>query len=126
MARASGIALLSLIMAFAAGGLQADVLNLADGSRIVGTIERLDGAEATLSGTFAGELKVPRGTIVSIETDQPVTVQLGDGAYLTGTLSPAEGGGVVFCVRLTCGCTRPIARIEPKHSLSARRTESMR
>ena len=76
MARASGIALLSLIMAFAAGGLQADVLNLADGSRIVGTIERLDGAEATLSGTFAGELKVPRGTIVSIETDQPVTVQL--------------------------------------------------
>lgn len=119
MARASGIALLSLIMAFAAGGLQADVLNLADGSRIVGTIERLDGAEATLSGTFAGELKVPRGTIVSIETDQPVTVQLGDGAYLTGTLSPAEGGGVVVAVdetgtrRLALGQVGGVYREDP-------------
>lgn len=92
MTRLTGMGFLFAIMTLGAGPLQADVLNLADGSRIVGTIERIDDTAATLSGTFAGELSVPRETIVSIETEGPVTVQLDDGAYLTGRLDvPAEG-----------------------------------
>lgn len=87
------------IMALGAAGLQADVLNLRDGSRLVGVLERIDDAEATLSGTFAGELSVPREHIVSIETDAPVTVQLTDEAYLSGRLEAADSGTVLQVTR---------------------------
>jgi putative salt-induced outer membrane protein YdiY len=85
-------------MTFAAGTLQADVLHLADGSRIVGTLEQLDATQAKLSGTFAGALTVPRNTIVRIETEAPVTVKLSDGAYLTGRLESLEADSVVVHV----------------------------
>lgn len=88
--------LLAAIMTFAAGMLQADVLNLTDGSRIVGTLEELDATEARLSGTFAGDLEVPRETIVSMETEAPVTAQLADGSYLTGRLQPQPEAGLLI------------------------------
>ncbi len=93
-------------MTLATGGLQADVLNLADGSRIVGTIESMDAVQATLSDTFAGALVVPRSAIASIETDAPVTVQLDDGAYLTGGLEAAEDGSMK--VNLEAAGPRPV------------------
>lgn len=84
------------IMTFAAGGLQADVVHLADGSRIVGTLEQLDQAQATLSGTFAGRLNVPRSAIVHIETETPVFVEVDEGQYINGRIeSPAEEQVVV-------------------------------
>jgi putative salt-induced outer membrane protein len=83
-------------MTISAGGLQADVLNLADGSRIVGTVEEIDESKALLSGTFAGELTVPRDAIVSIETADTVTVQLDDHSYLTGRLEIPTPGNIVI------------------------------
>ncbi|NBC22316.1 MAG: DUF481 domain-containing protein [Gammaproteobacteria bacterium] len=111
MLRASALALLGGIMTITAGTLQADVLHLADGSRIVGTIERIDGAQATLSGTFAGDLAVPRDAIVSIETTNPVTVQLDTGAYLTGTLNAPEDGGIVVDVAETGSRQVPMSAV---------------
>lgn len=98
MSRGIRLGLLMAIMTLAAGGLQADVLNLSDGTRLVGTIEEIDDAEARVSGTFAGELKVPRKTIVSIETDQPITVKLRDGTYLSGQIRPAGVDGQIIQV----------------------------
>jgi putative salt-induced outer membrane protein YdiY len=106
-------------MTFAGGTLQADVLNLADGSRIVGTLEQLDATEAKLSGTFAGALTVPRNTIVRIETEAPVTVKLSDGAYLTGRLESPEADSVVIHVdelgprRLELGELQGVYREDP-------------
>jgi putative salt-induced outer membrane protein YdiY len=92
---------LAAIMTLVAGTLQADVLNLDDGSRIFGTLERLDAAQAKLSGTFNGNLTVPRRTIVRIETEEPVTVQLSDGAYLTGRVTTTEAEVIVVHVDKT-------------------------
>jgi putative salt-induced outer membrane protein YdiY len=89
------------IMTIWAGGLQADIVHLDDGTRLVGTIEQIAGAEAILSNTFAGELRVPRDRIVSIETEAPVTVQLTDGAYLTGTLGADDTGTLMLQVDRT-------------------------
>jgi len=111
MLRTGATALLACIMANAAGTLQADVLNLADGSRIVGTIERIDDAQAILTETFAGKLTVPRETIVSIETAAPVTLQLGDGEYLTGSLSAPADGGILVDVQDTGGRELPLTAI---------------
>lgn len=99
--------LVACIMTLAAGGLQADVLHLSDGSRIVGTVERLDAIQATLSNTFAGDLTVPRAAIASIETTTPVTVQLEDGAYITGTLVAAEGSDMI--VNIAAAGPRPVS-----------------
>ncbi|MEQ8861239.1 MAG: DUF481 domain-containing protein [Pseudomonadales bacterium] len=111
MTRLLRIGLLACIMTFAGTGLQADVLELADGSRIVGTIEQIDATQATLSNTFAGALSVPRSTIVGIQTSAPVTVQLDDGAYLTGTVSTPEAGTPVVNVEAAGQRPIPLGRI---------------
>lgn len=99
MTRATGLCLLTLIMTLAAGRLQADVLHLADGSRIVGTIKQIDETEAVLTDTFAGELKVPRDAITSLETAEPVTIQFEDNSYLTGRLDTPSSGRTVINVK---------------------------
>lgn len=119
MTRSVGTGLIAGIMTIYAAGLQADVLNLADGSRIVGTIEEIGAEQAKLSNTFAGDLTVPRSVIVSVETEAPVTVQLEDGAYLTGRLDPRSAGGVVIQLadagtrQLTLGQVQGIYREDP-------------
>jgi putative salt-induced outer membrane protein YdiY len=119
MTRFVATGLIAGIMTIYAAGLQADVLNLSDGSRIVGTIEEINADQAKLSNTFAGDLSVPRSAIVSVETEAPVTVQLEDGAYLTGRLDPRSEGGVVIQVAdvgarpLTLGQVQGIYREDP-------------
>lgn len=89
----TGIAM--IIMTAAAGGLQADVLSLDDGTRLVGTIEQITDTEVRLSNTFAGALTVPRSKVVGISTDATVNVQLNDDAYVTGRLAPSEHDGTL-------------------------------
>jgi len=98
-------------MTATATGLQADVLILGDGSRIVGNIEQITATEALMSNTFAGDLSVPRDTIASIETTAPVTVQLSDGAYLTGPLQTADAGAVAIQVDEVGSRAIPLAGI---------------
>jgi hypothetical protein len=68
------------IMTGAAGALQADMLSLDDGTRLVGTIEQITATDVKLSNTFAGELSVPRSKVVGVSTEAAVTVQLNDDA----------------------------------------------
>lgn len=81
----------AVIMTVTAGTLQADVINLTDGSRLIGTLSLIDAAQATISNTLAGDLTVPRSAIVSIQTDEAVTVRLDDGNYITGRLRTPDG-----------------------------------
>lgn len=108
------------IMTLSGGALQADVVTLNDGSRIVGTVEQITGSEARMSGTFAGNLSVPRERIVRIETDAPVTVQVEDGAYLTGRLLGETDGALQIDVAetgrrdLALGAVRGVYREDPQ------------
>jgi putative salt-induced outer membrane protein YdiY len=92
MTATTRILMLAGIMTLCCGPLQADVVSLDDGTRLVGTVERLTATEAVMTGTFAGHLSIPRDRIVRIETDAPVTVQSDDGAYLTGRLTGDRDG----------------------------------
>lgn len=95
MARSIFSALVVGIMTFGAGSLQADVVHLDDGSRIVGTVEDVDATHAHLSGTFNGALQIPRSAISRIETDDSVTVRFDD-TYLTGRIQPAGEDAMVL------------------------------
>jgi putative salt-induced outer membrane protein YdiY len=89
----TGIAM--IIMTALASGLQADVLSLDDGTRLVGTIEQITATDVEMSNTFAGALTVPRGKVVGVSTDAAVTLQFNDDAYVTGRLAPSAQNGTL-------------------------------
>ncbi len=65
---------------------QADTLELADGSRLAGTVLRMDSAVVVIRTQFAGELTISRDSVVGLSTEQPMVAQLPDGSRLVGRL----------------------------------------
>ncbi len=86
---------LCAVVAFAATAARADIIELTDGSRIVGTIELVHEGKATIATAFAGTLKIDVATIKSVSTDAKVNVGVTSGDVLVGPVKPADGGGVV-------------------------------
>lgn len=64
----------------------ADTLTLSDGSRLQGTLVRMDATQVWFETAFAGELKIERAQVSGIETDSKVISELGDGSRLVGRL----------------------------------------
>lgn len=64
----------------------ADQLILHDGSRIVGTIERVGGGKVVIVTDFAGKLEFDSAKVKSITTDAAVNVSLQSGDRLVGSL----------------------------------------
>lgn len=83
-ARGGGRAAALLLTALAATAAAADVVELSDGSRLVGTVERLDDGSILLKTDFAGELRISAEKIVRIEIDEPVHVEVDTGDRLVG------------------------------------------
>jgi len=73
-----------LLAAVAAGGGRADVVELSDGSRLAGVVERLADGSILLKTDFAGELRIAAEKIVRIEIDEPVHVEVDTGDRLVG------------------------------------------
>lgn len=74
------------LWAFHAGPGLADVVTLSDGSRLIGTVERLADGKIVLVTKFAGTLEIDATQITSIETEQKVNVGMTTGDRLVGTL----------------------------------------
>jgi len=68
----------------------ADEVKLMNGDRLSGTVVRLDDKELTLKTEYAGDLKIKREAVASIETTEAVNVSLKDGQSLVGRLKLAE------------------------------------
>lgn len=81
----------------ASAGATADVITLADGSKILGTVERLADGKLTLATKFAGTLEIDAAQIVSIAVDRPVNVGMESGDRLVGPIEwkPALDRAVV-------------------------------
>ena len=62
---------LSLLMGTVA---LADTVLFSDGSRIVGTIERLGNEKVVITTDIAGKLEIDASKIVAMSTDRPLTV----------------------------------------------------
>ncbi len=62
----------------------ADVVTLSDGSRLLGTVERMGNGKLILATKFAGTIEIDATMIASIQTDQPVNVGMDSGDRLVG------------------------------------------
>ena len=64
----------------------ADVVTLSDGSRLLGTVERMADGKLILATRFAGTIEIDASMVASIETDQSVNVGMSSGDRLVGPI----------------------------------------
>jgi len=66
-----------------------DEVKLKNGDRLTGTVSRFDSKELTLTTEYAGDMKIKRESVISIETTEAVNVSLKNGQSLVGRLNLA-------------------------------------
>jgi putative salt-induced outer membrane protein YdiY len=82
------------LIALAGGGVAlADVVHLANGSQLVGTVEGVSDGKLKIKTDYAGTFDIDMKTVKGISTDQPVNVRTKDGEVKVGKLAfdPANG-----------------------------------
>lgn len=81
------------IIALLVTSVQADQLNLIDGSVIKGKIIELHNGKVKIKTDFAGDLTIDQAKVAALTTDEPMmaTTVAGD-ASVTGKLAPADEG----------------------------------
>jgi len=77
---------------FTAPAARADVVRLANGDRLSGSVVGLADGELTLATAYAGELKIDWSQVSALATDGPLTVVLKDGRRLRGVAAGATEG----------------------------------
>jgi putative salt-induced outer membrane protein YdiY len=70
-----------------AARLSADVVETANGARIVGKITKIHGGVVTLDTDYAGEINVKQVLVTKITTDHAVAVRFADGSGIVGVIS---------------------------------------
>ncbi len=75
----------------------ADVVTLTDGSRVLGTVQRLQDGKLIMETQFAGTLEIDASLIETIATDAPVNVGVDTGDRLMGPIEwkPEFGAALV-------------------------------
>lgn len=74
----------------------ADVIETADGARLVGTVTGINGGKITLKTSYAGEIKVDQGEVVSLTKDDALAIRLEDGTTMNGTIMPSGEGAITI------------------------------
>lgn len=74
-----------------AGAAQSDTIVLSNGDRLTGKVSRLRGGKLEFETVHAGTLFIDAGSLVSVETEQPVTVILKDQSRVIGRLVGGDG-----------------------------------
>jgi hypothetical protein len=67
--------------------LSADVVETADGAKLVGKITKIHGGVVTLDTDYAGEINVKQVLVTRITTDHAVAVRFADGTGIVGVIS---------------------------------------
>ena len=81
----------AMLFALSSAVLSADVVETKDGSRLVGTVTKIDGGNVTLSTAYAGAITIKQSDVVSISTDAPLAVRLASGTRIDGKVSTVGG-----------------------------------
>jgi hypothetical protein len=81
----------AVLLALSSAVLLADVVETKDGSRLVGTVTKIDGGNVTLTTAYAGSITIKQSDVVSITTDGPVAVRLASGTRIDGKVSTVAG-----------------------------------
>ncbi len=80
-----------MFIALSSAMLSADTIETKDGSRLVGTVTKIDGGNITLMTSFAGAITIKQSDVVSITTDSAVAVRLASGTRIDGKVSTVGG-----------------------------------
>ena len=88
-AKAVGLALLT------AAAAKGDVVTTSDGSRIVGTVERVVDGKLVMLTEVAGRLEIDASKVTGISTDRRVHVAVDSGDVLVGPIEASADGSVV-------------------------------
>lgn len=75
--------------------LEADQAVLNNGDRVTGTIVNTDEKVVVMKTAAMGEVRIDRGAIASLSSDEPLTVTLQNGGKVTGRVRVEEGKAVV-------------------------------
>lgn len=86
-----GVLKVGLSVALLCSGVLADVMELKDGSRLMGRITGASAEAVTIKTAFAGELSIPLDQLVSLTSDQPLNVAFTNGNTLLGKLTLQDG-----------------------------------
>jgi len=86
--------LTSLFLVCSLSALSADVVEIHDGSRLVGTITGIYGEVLTLETSYAGTLKIDTAEVATYSTDNPVFVRLENRRIVSGSIQSAEDRGI--------------------------------
>jgi small nuclear ribonucleoprotein (snRNP)-like protein len=83
---------LSVVTLLALGlSARADVVEMSDGSRLIGTITKVDLGTVYLKTAYAGDLKIDQKLVTAMTTDKPISVRLKSGTALEGKVTAADG-----------------------------------
>jgi hypothetical protein len=78
----------------------ADVVTLTDGSRVLGTVQRLQDGKLIMETQFAGTLEIDASLIETIATDAPVNVGVDTGDRLVGRSRGSRSSVRRWCRRI--------------------------
>ncbi len=70
---------------------RADVVEMSDGSRLIGKITKIDLGTVYFKTTYAGDLKIDQKLVTVITTDAPISVRLKSGTAMEGKVVAANG-----------------------------------
>ena len=86
----------------------ADEVHLANGDLLTGTIVKLEGGSLTLNTTYAGDINIDWKEVRGLSSQEPLTIEIGEGAQFRGTVELAEPGQVRILDPET-GSIRPVS-----------------
>jgi putative salt-induced outer membrane protein YdiY len=70
----------------------ADTVTLRNGDRITGSVIRKEAATLIFKTPYAGEIKITWADVATLQTDQPVEIQLADGSHFAARLAADKAG----------------------------------
>lgn len=92
--RKTSIKSLGLILALLGAGAasHADVVETKNGSRLTGTVTKVDGGGITLVTDYAGTITIKQSEVAKFETEKPLFIRLTGGTTMEGTVSASADG----------------------------------
>jgi len=96
MKSALKIYLSTIIILTFTGSALSDMVFFKNGDRLSGKVKQLTDSKLILESEFAGEVTVNLSDVQTLSTEQPVTLNLGDGTVLKQRLLSAEQGQVLI------------------------------
>jgi putative salt-induced outer membrane protein YdiY len=84
----------TLLLLTLTSATRADVIDVKNGARIIGTVKGIDAGVVEVDTTFAGTLKIKQSEVTSITTDAPVAVRLASGTRFDGRVTGGANGAI--------------------------------